>query len=119
MSKLKLKNGTPVGEEHLCRRCSHGQYTTGYRESDLLVICGNTDPARVVPFVVNECSAFWDKHRPDWEQMRKLALDFADPRLKPTPGFRQSGFNRVPMLVPDDDESDEAARARSRLTLIR
>jgi hypothetical protein len=29
MSKLNVKNGTPVGNEHLCRNCTHGQFTTG------------------------------------------------------------------------------------------
>ena len=38
MGKLNVKNGTPVGREHLCKRCTWGQFMTGYRESDLVVI---------------------------------------------------------------------------------
>ena len=45
MSKLKVKNGTPVGDAHLCRNCSNGQFTVGYRESEVLVICTNSSPA--------------------------------------------------------------------------
>jgi hypothetical protein len=120
MSKLKIKNGTPMGNEPLCRNCSHGQYMTGYRESEVLVICGNVAPAMVVPFPVYECTDFWDRHRPDWEQMKNLALDFSDIRRKPTQGFKQNGFGSVPVAVPDEDDEDEAARLlRARLRLIR
>jgi len=121
MNKLNVKNGTPMGSDHLCRSCSHGQYMTGYRESEVLVICGNVTPAMVVPFPVYECSGYWDRNRPDWEQMRALAIDFSESRRKPTPGFRQKGFAGVPVVVPDDDEDadDEAARMRARLKLIR
>jgi hypothetical protein len=122
MSKLNVKNGTPVGSEHLCKSCSHGQFVTGYRESDVLVICSNLNPAMVVPFPVYECTEYWDRNRPDYIEMKKLALDFSDGRRRPTPGFRQNGFTAVPVVAPDDDEDeeDEAARGRrSRLKLIR
>ncbi len=113
MAKLNVKNGTPVGNEHLCRHCTNGQFTTGYRESEVLVVCTNSNPARLVPFPVHECTEFWDRNRPDYEEMTKLALDFNQARRKPTPGFRGSGFAQVPaVLVEDEDgeEQDEAAR---------
>jgi len=107
MGKLNVKNGTPVGDEHLCRNCCHGQFTSGYRESDLLVICTNTSPARVIPFSVYECTEFWDRHRPDYEEMTKLALNFSEGHRKATPGFRGHGFTRVPVVVEDDEDNDE------------
>lgn len=122
MSKLNVKNGTPVGNEHLCRGCIHGQYTTGYRETDVMVVCTNSSPARVVPFIVHECTEFWDRRRPSWDEMSKLALDFSVVRRKPVPGFRQNGFASAPVVVPDEDEDeeDEAARLlRARFKLIR
>jgi hypothetical protein len=104
MGNLNVKNGTPIGNEHLCKGCSNGQFITGYRESEVLVICTNSTPSRVVPFVVHECTDFWDRRKPDWEQMEKLALSFSEgARRKPTPGFRGSGFARV--LVDDVDET--------------
>jgi len=112
MGKLKVKNGTPVGTEHLCRSCTHGQFTTGYRESDLMVICTNPSPARVVPFSVYECTEYWDRSRPGWEQMEKLAIDFNEGHRKPTQGFRGSGFARVPVVVEDDEEGDREEVAR-------
>ena len=93
MGNLNVKNGTPVGNMHLCKGCMHGQFITGYRESDVLVICTDSSPSRMVPFVVHECTEYWDRRRPDWEQMDKLALSFSEgARRKPTPGFSGSGF---------------------------
>ena len=107
MGKLNVKNGTPMGNEHLCKNCTNGQFTTGYRESDVLVICTNSSPARIVPFVVHECTEYWDRRRPDWDQMEKLALSFSDGnRRKPTPGFSGSGFARV-LVTPQEEPEDE------------
>lgn len=114
MSKLNVKNGTPVTGPHLCRNCNWGQYTTGYRESDLLVICTNTSPARVVPFIVRECTEHEDRNRPDWEQMSKLAINLTpEVNRKPTPGFRGVGFASVPVVDDDEpeDELEEVARS--------
>ena len=109
MSKVNVKNGTPVGSEHLCRRCNWGQFVTGYRESDLLVICTNVNPNLKVPFTVYDCSAFSDKHRPTWEQMDKLAIEFSPVRLSaPTRGF--STVTTIQPVRVNEDE-DEAARA--------
>lgn len=113
MAKLKVKNGTPVGNEHLCRSCVHGQFTIGYRETDVLVVCTNTSPARQIPFPVYECSEYWDRHRPTWEQMAKLALDFSDGHRKPVQGFRENG-SAHDAATPDAgrDEQEEAARLK-------
>ena len=112
MSKVKIKDGTPVGNQHLCMRCKLGQCITGYRESDRLVICTNAYPSIVVPFTVYDCTNFTDKHRPDWRQMQKLAIHVGSVRVSK----RTTGFNTVtqafPAVVPeanDDDEEDEAA----------
>jgi hypothetical protein len=110
MGKLNIKNGTPVGSEHLCQRCTWSQCVTGYRESDRLVICNKTNPNIVVPFVVLECTGFDDKFRPDWNQMQKLAIDIQPVRVS----SRTKGFSSVtearPVTVPIEDEDEEAAR---------
>src|SRR5258708_19519531 len=97
MSKLNVKNGTPVGNVHLCKSCSWGQFMSGYRESDLMVICTNTSPNIAVPFTVFDCSEYNDKYRPDWEQMEKLAIGLGEKvKRKPTPGFFGNGFALFP-----------------------
>ena len=110
MGKLNVKNGTPVGNEHLCKGCTHGQFMTGYRESDLLVICGNLYPSFRLPFVVHECSDFEDRLRPGWEQMEKLAIQIAPVRVsKKTRGFNLTDPTRPekPEHEPAVDEDDE------------
>ena len=111
MSKLKVKNGTPVGNEHLCRSCSNGQYTVGYRESDVLAICNNSRPSRVLPFTVYECTDYQDRNRPDWDQMHKLALTLNETRRKPIRGFSGNGFSRVPVIVEDECEDEDKGEA--------
>lgn len=109
MSKVNVKNGTPVGNRHRCKSCSWGQFMTGYRDSDLLVICTNTNPNIRVPFTMRECSEFSDRHKPSWEQMSKLAIEVDPVRVSAkTRGFYS--VSRVAPVRPDEDE-DEAARA--------
>lgn len=112
MSKLNVKNGTPVGNEHLCRRCSWGQCMTGYRESDFVIVCTNTNPNFKVPFNVMDCTSFSDKHRPDWKQMESLAIHLAPTRVS----ARTAGFSTVTRVQPIrrvaedlDEDEDEAA----------
>ena len=108
MSKVNVKNGTPVGREHLCKRCNWGQFMTGYRDSDLLVICTNASPNIAVLFPVYECSAFGDKHRPTFDQMSRLAIRVNSARLS----ARTRGFQAVTTMQPVrvDEDEDEAAR---------
>ncbi len=114
MVNVKVKNGTPLAGPHLCRYCNWGQYMTGYRESDLLVICTNSNPARQVPFAVRECTEYQDRDRPSWEQMEKFAIDLKTETMrKRTPGFRGAGFATVPVVEEDEheDELEEVARS--------
>jgi hypothetical protein len=107
MGKLNVKNGTPVGNTHLCKSCNWGQFMTGYRESDLIVICTNISPNIVVPFTVSECSEFSDKFKPTWDEMSKLAIDVNPVRVS----AKTRGFYAVttvqPVRVEDDKDSDK------------
>ncbi len=105
MGKLNVKNGTPVGNVHLCKSCNWGQVMAGYRESDLLVMCMNTNPNIVVPFTVFDCSEFSDKRKPTWDEMEKLAIAVDPVRVS----AKTRGFGTVTTISVDEDE-DEAAR---------
>jgi hypothetical protein len=113
MGKLNVKNGTPVGNAHLCLNCNWGQLITGYRDSDRLAICTNTSPNVVLPFTVYECTSFDDKHRPGWDQMEKLAISILPSRhSSKTAGF-SSAISPSPVTHPDEDEdADEVALDR-------
>jgi len=102
MSKFNEKNGMPAGNDHLCRTCSHGQFTTGYRETDVMVICATAEPSRLVPFPVHECTAYWDRHRPSMQMMQKYALNLVQERKKPVQGFCAA---RLQVVSPKREES--------------
>jgi hypothetical protein len=87
MGKIFIKNGTPVGAESLCRTCSWAVIFTGYRESEQTIICTRMDPNIVLPFTVNTCTSYYDKNRPTWQQMEKLAINVTPAPLKPV-GFK-------------------------------
>jgi hypothetical protein len=122
MGNLYVKNGTPVGNEHLCKGCKNGQFMTGYRESDVLVICGNLNPAFRLPFVVHECSDFEDRGRPDWEQMEKLAIAIQPVRVsKKTRGFSFSDATKPeyePAAVDEDEDEFEDVDAVAECILV-
>jgi hypothetical protein len=110
MGKMNVKNGTPVGNAHLCMNCSWGQCMTGYRESDRLVICNKTSPDFIVPFTMLECTGFEDKHRPDWRTMEKLAIHIRPVRVSsPTSGFSVAAEPRPLTKVEVDEDEDEVA----------
>jgi hypothetical protein len=103
MSKLNIKGGTPVGSESLCRTCTYAHIMTGYRESEMVTVCTEVNPNVVVPFVIHECTGYYDKNRPNWEQMQKLAIDVSTSPLKPV------GFKIGAGFMPDGNEEDREA----------
>lgn len=113
MGILNVKNGTPVGISHRCKSCNWGQFVTGYRESDVLVICTNTSPNIALPFPVFDCSEYSDKFRPGREQMEKLAINVRPTRISP----HTTGFSTITTLQPirrrDDDDGDSEEAAQS------
>ena len=105
MGKLHVKNGTPVGNQHLCKSCTWGQIVTGFRESEVLAFCTNTGPTFRVPFAVHECSEFQDRSRPGWEQMEKLAIQIEPLRISK----KTRGFTIPNPLQPEKPEYEPAA----------
>ncbi len=101
MSKPYIKNGTPVGSESLCKTCTSGHIITGYRESELITICTDVGPNLVLPFTVYDCTGYYDKNRPSWEQMQKLAIHVTPGTLKPV------GFKVGIGVCDDEDDYDD------------
>jgi hypothetical protein len=117
MGRPFVKGGTPVGSISLCGTCTSAHIMRGYRESELITICNDVNPNIVVPFTIYECSGYYDKNRPDWNQMQKLAIDVPPAPLKPVgfktgTGFREAACKKVKAGGVDrsedgDDESDD------------
>ncbi len=110
MGRAFVKGGTPVGSESLCRTCSNAHMMTGYRESELVTMCNGVHPNIVVPFLIYECTGYYDKQKPTWEQMRKFAIDISPGNSKPV-GFKTGlGFQDTRKLVrvaEDEEVEDE------------
>ena len=87
MSTTYIKGGTPTGSASLCKTCSYAQIMTGYRESEQLIICTDVHPNVVVPFTMYDCTGYYDKNRPSYDQMQKLAIDVVPDPLKKV-GFK-------------------------------
>jgi len=101
MSKPYIKGGTPVGSESLCKTCCYAHIMTGYRESESITMCNEVNPNIVVPFVIYECSGYYDKNRPSWKQMERLAINV-------TPGpLKKVGFKVGASGADDADEDDD------------
>ena len=109
MAITKIKNGTPLGSKHLCKTCRWGQCISGYRESELLVICNYTSPLLKIPFTVYECSQFDDANKPSWDQMQKLAIEVRPAtRLSKTAGFSVK-LPLTPITTTEDEDVEEVA----------
>ena len=106
MGKPYVKGGTPVGTTSLCKTCSYAHIMTGYRESEQVTMCNAIHPNIIVPFLMYECSGYYDKNRPTWNQMQKLAIDVVTTPIKPV-GFKSGpGFTQTTLVVADDDDED-------------
>ena len=106
MGKAYIKGGTPIGSASLCDTCSSGHVMTGYRESEKLTICECVNPNIVIPFLIYECTGYYDKNRPSWKQMEDLAITVTPGPLKPI-GFKTGLFPPVKVTVGTPDEDDD------------
>jgi hypothetical protein len=107
MGKPYIKGGTPTGSASLCKTCTWGHIMTGYRESQMVTICIEVQPNIVVPFLIYECSNYYDKNRPNYDQMQKLAINVTPGPMKPV-GFKVGvGFHEAAIARTPDDEDDD------------
>jgi uncharacterized cysteine cluster protein YcgN (CxxCxxCC family) len=88
MGKMHVKGVTPSGWASLCTTCAWAHIVSGFRESELVVICTEVVPNFTLPFKVKECTNYLDRNRPSYDAMTKLAIH-VEPgsTLKPV-GFR-------------------------------
>jgi hypothetical protein len=107
MGKAYIKGGTPVGSASLCKTCSYALIMTGYRESEMITMCSDIHPNIVVPFLIYECTGYYDKNRPTWKQMEDLAIEVATSPMKPV-GFKVGvGFHEAAVARIRDEEDDD------------
>lgn len=104
MSRIYVKNGTPVETDSLCTTCTYAHILRGYRESEEKVFC-NYVYQQLIPitFKIRECSGYSDKNKPSWEEMEELAIE-----VRPGPTFKHVGFrsrSECAQVTADEDEA--------------
>jgi hypothetical protein len=104
MGSIYVKNGTPIGATSLCNTCTNAHIVEGYREFEAIVLCtyASYDRALFIPFKVKSCSNHYDKARPTWEQMEKLALPVDSKNTHKSVGFLTK------VKVEGDSKDDES-----------
>jgi hypothetical protein len=102
---LKIKNGTLIEGESLCRTCRNAHIQKGFRESEETIFCAWTTPIRAVTFKIAECTDYSNRLVPyRWELEKMALLINIDPARKPV-GFRSgAGFGNA-ADDPDEDDS--------------
>src|ERR1035441_8638245 len=112
MGKGYVKGGSVVGSESLCRTCTNAHIMTGYRESEMITMCTGVNPNIVVPFTIYECSGYYDKNKPSWSQMQKLAIHVSPGNPKPVgfkfgAGFGETTVRKEETAYDSYDEDDD------------
>ena len=98
MGKMNVKGGTPSGWASLCTTCTWAHIISGFRESELVVICTEVVPNFTLPFKVKECTKYLDRNRPSYDAMTKLAID-----VEPCSSLKPVGFRAKVELVKEEE----------------
>ena len=99
---LKIKGGTLIEGETLCRTCRNAHIQKGFRESEEAIFCA-WPQFRAVPFKVADCTDYSNRLVPYRSELEKMALLInIDPVRKPV-GFHGAGF--AASVEEDEEES--------------
>ena len=102
---LRIKNGTLVEGESLCRTCRNAHIQKGFRESEEAIFCA-WGPLRPVVFKVAECTDYSNRLVPYRSELEKMALLInVNPVRKPL-GFRT---DFAPAVEDEDDDEDSVS----------
>jgi hypothetical protein len=99
---LKIKNGTLVEGESLCRTCRNAHIQKGFRESEEAVFCALTTPIHAVTFKVAECTDYSNKLVPYRWELEKMALLINIDRKR-----KQVGFRAKPQPTIDTNQDED------------
>jgi len=100
---FRIKNGTLIEGESLCRTCRNAHIQKGFRESEEAVFCA-WGQLRAVTFKVADCTDYSNRLVPyRWELEKMALLINIDPARKPA-GFR-AGAAFVAREEMDDEDT--------------
>jgi hypothetical protein len=105
---LKIKNGTLVEGESLCRTCRSAHIQKGFRESEEAIFC-TFSRLRAVPFKVAECTDYESRNVPyRWELEKMALLINVDPARKRA-GFKVGGSFAAHEENEDEEDEDSVS----------
>jgi hypothetical protein len=98
---LKIKNGTLVEGESLCRTCRSAHIQKGFRESEEAIFC-TFSRLRAVPFKVAECTDYENRNVPYRWELEKMAL-----LINVNPARKRAGFQVGAGFAAHDEDEEE------------
>jgi hypothetical protein len=98
---LRIKNGSLIEGESLCRTCRSAHIQKGFRESEEAIFCAWTTPLRSVAFKVAECTDYSNRLVPYRWELEKMAL-----LINVQPSRKGFGF-RTGFASDGEDEVEE------------
>ena len=101
---LRIKNGTLVEGETLCRTCRWVHMQKGFRESEETIFCDYGVLRRVL-FKVAECTDYIDRTVPSRSELEKMALLINIERARKRIGFGE----RAGFALSEEDEEDSVS----------
>jgi hypothetical protein len=100
MTKITVKNGTPMHGESLCKTCTHAHWQKGFRESEETVFCSwGWEGLRCIPFAVAECTHFTNKLIPTVAAMEEIATILGQSRKIAGFGQEEEEGDRVTSIA--------------------
>lgn len=100
---LKIKGGTLIEGESLCRSCRNAHIQKGFRESEEAIFCACWIPVRPLSFKVAECTDYSNRLVPYRWELEKMAL-----LINIEPARKAAGF-RAGLASDDEDEEDSVS----------
>jgi hypothetical protein len=91
--KIRVRGGTAMGSENLCRTCRKATFIKGHAWSKELVYCGEL--SEYVKFPVFECSAYDDKNLVSLGTMKEVAWILVPKKGQPMGFVSQQDFRRM------------------------
>ena len=87
MVSMRIRGGTPLGEESLCRTCTRGHIIKGFGETEEEVFCRFFYIEREIRFPVSECTFYEDKRLASLTAMEEIAWFLTTRKPGRTVGF--------------------------------
>jgi hypothetical protein len=114
MVTVRVRGGTPLHKETLCRTCSNALIIKGFSATEEEVFCRSFYFEREIRFAVNECTLYEDKRLASKKEMEDIAWFLTTRKPGRSVGFLSAAkFQELKLegeeSSPVNKETDETA----------